>query len=296
MRLASLQNHAASFSSEFTFAQCDPQGDMLLNQDLDGHEVYSVCYFPSLKEGRLGPSSGHSQCDEGSYFMVEAPRFCCRNARIELGGQRIKAKGEVCGDVLGEFHPEMQQFRVTRGPAATGSSTQLRQAAKDGFASSLPSPVGMQALSAGSEWQPVGGAMCKGRMGTLVRWTHSDPAGKAEMCNAGSPPVRGQGYSSWACDDSYIKESRKYCCTVKGHTHCVGTFTDMRPGPTCNCPEIGGPSDTIEAKSASVIPPWLAGAILGASGDQQQLHRQLPLPQRWGRRRARPRCGSRGFL
>merc|ERR1712129_472745 len=87
-------------------ATCAAEGEMLWEKALDGSDSYALCYAPSVRAGALGPSSGHLQCDRGSYFMVSAPKFCCKYARMQVSGQSVPAQGEVCGGLLAQYDAE----------------------------------------------------------------------------------------------------------------------------------------------------------------------------------------------
>lgn len=222
---------------------CDPEGEMFWSQsgDQGSQEHHHLCYGPSLRQGRLGPSLGRDQCDVGSYFMVEAPRFCARNARIDVRGTQVKAKGQVCGDLLAEFEPESQRLRLVRGPAVTGSAAQLDQLRASRWRVGAPSPLALEAMKEAGDWKPALNAKCRGFLGTLLKWTHSKPAGRAELCKPGTPPVQGPGYASWETDGFSTEEHRLHCCTVQGQLRCVKRLSAARPTELCKCPGIGGP-------------------------------------------------------
>lgn len=222
---------------------CNAGGELLWGKTPDGVDTYSLCYAPSMRTDRLGPSSGHQQCDLGSYFMVEAPKFCCRRPRIDMDGKLVKATSKVCGDLLAEFDPETQRFKVVRGPTTTGSAAQLEQMGKSGLQNMTPLPEALQTMKDACSWKPVLNAKCQGSQGTLLKWSCSNPPGRAEMCKTGTPPVQGQGYSSWDCDGADIVENRFHCCTVGGKTHCVRGFVDATAVESCRCPGIGGPKE-----------------------------------------------------
>lgn len=233
----------------------------------DGSDVYSLCYAPSLRAGSFGVSSGRMQCDAGSYFMVEAPKFCCRHARIEVAGKRTDARGEVCGDVLAEFDHEHQKIRYVRGPTTTGSSEQLTELGSNGLGDGIPSHIAFQALKEGSSWADVASTKCQGRSGTLISWLHSVPPNRAELCPTGTTPVQGAGYWSWACDGMYTTESLLHCCKVKGKLRCVHRLSENERFSQCNC---GSPSAATSSAWPMLLLLQLAGASLLARGPPQQ--------------------------
>merc|ERR1740123_3019224 len=89
------------------------------------------------------------------------------------------------------------------------------------------------------QWQPSRNARCHGQKGTLVKWTHSKPAGRAEMCKSGTPPVQGPGYDSWECDGVSTVEHRLHCCTVLGKLHCAKSLADGTAATACACSTMG---------------------------------------------------------
>lgn len=246
---------------------CPADGEMLWGKSTDDVDHYSLCYAPTMKAGNPGPSGGMLQCDENSYFMVEAPQFCCKNPRIEMGGKRIETKAEVCGDLLAEFNQGSQKLRLKRGPTSTGSSDQMAELDANSLGDDMPSPIAYWQAQQGNDWRPLNGARCRGRSGTMIAWTQSNPPGRAEMCPTGTPPVRGQGYASWACDGSYTKEKVYHCCKVKGRLHCVRNFSEQPEGVgACHCLGIGGlKQNDEEPAAASALPlffPALATSLL----------------------------------
>lgn len=259
---------------DMTGQMCDADGEMIWGKSPEGEDQYSLCYAPSTREGQLGPSGGHLQCDTGSYFMVEVPRFCCKNPRMEVAGERVEAKGPICGDLLAQFEPESQEIKFVRGPATTATAGQLEKLVDSGFGNKTPSRIAFEAMKQSGDWRPIINSRCNGVWGTLVKWTHSDPPDRAEMCNTGTPPVRGPGYSSWACDGSYTVEAQLHCCSVKGRMHCVKGFVDNTAKKTeqCNCLGIGGPKE--EAPMAGVKKAaWsLAAAAPGAPPRGRRRH------------------------
>merc|ERR1719356_1498874 len=159
--------------------------------------------------------------------MVEAPKFCCKKPRIELRGEGKKgnAVNEVCGHVV-------------------------------------PSPLAFDAVKKTDIWKPLLNVKCKGVDGMAVRWLHSTPPGRAELCPPGTTPVGGAGYASWACDGLTTKEAQLHCCNVKGRMVCVRRFTDATSGNACDCSSGGIPRS--EPPRAGAKPPAEAAAGLGA--------------------------------
>jgi len=216
---------------------CAPEGEMIWQKSADGKQSkYSLCYAPATRHGGQGPTGGSLNCDANSYVTVEGPRFCCRNPRININGEKMQAKVEVCGDVQADFDAAAQKIRYVRGPSFDGTP-ELQNALEDSsMGTNLPSPIGTQAMKDGSEWKLLLGQRCKGRDGTLISW----PSGRAEMCPTGSQPVHGAGYASWQCDGTYKKEHRLHCCSVKGKMKCVPNLVDQASAMKCNCPGVGG--------------------------------------------------------
>lgn len=255
---------AAAFLAEM----CDADGEMLLSTTPEGAEVHELCYAPgapSREDGFFGPGGAHQKCDAHSYFMVDMPRFCCKSPRIEIGDKSFKAKSKVCGDVMAEFEPDTQEIKTIRGPSTTATTAQLDMLASSGYSKEMPSVFAMEALESAGMPKPVTHFRCQGTSGTLVRWTHSEPPDKAEMCNTGSPPVRGAGYSSWFCDDSAVEEHMLHCCTVRGHIQCVKALVNVQGGDTCKCrgytdPKLEDTSPSTTQKASATA--FLAGLSL----------------------------------
>lgn len=209
---------------------------MLWSKSSDHKTInYALCYAPSLSAGHPGPSGGHLQCDEDSYFLVEAPRFCCRNARITLDGKKVEAKGEVCGDLLAKFQPEEQTWELEGGPTSTGTPEQLETLQVSAINENTPSPLAFEAMKNAYKWSPILGDVCKGHDGTLINWTHSDPPDRAELCPTGSSPVHGKLHNSWSCDGKYTKQVHLHCCTVNGKLRCVHNLVETPPPSECHC-------------------------------------------------------------
>mmetsp|Transcript_45020 Transcript_45020/g.90884 ORF Transcript_45020/g.90884 Transcript_45020/m.90884 type:complete len:294 (+) Transcript_45020:142-1023(+) len=246
-----------------TSSTCSPEGEMLWEKTSDGRDIYSLCYAPSLREGSLGPTGGHQQCDAGSYFTVEAPRFCCRRPRIDIAGHQEQAKGQVCGDLMAEFEQEGQRLRVVRGPTSSASQQQLAELSTSGLGSAAPSPLAFHAMKDVGKWRQVGHRRCGGRSGTLIAWRHSDPPGRAELCPTGTAPVHGYGFASWACDGVYTQERYIHCCKVKGHLHCVNNLGEHRAWSQCNCKGPRGGQETGDAPVASSVCPLLPALLTG---------------------------------
>eukprot|EP00933_Yihiella_yeosuensis_P051335 TRINITY_DN49254_c0_g1_i1.p1 TRINITY_DN49254_c0_g1~~TRINITY_DN49254_c0_g1_i1.p1 ORF type:complete len:288 (-),score=44.86 TRINITY_DN49254_c0_g1_i1:330-1193(-) len=245
-------------------ATCSAAGEMMWHKTADGSDSYSLCYAPALREGSLGPSGtrGTFQCDRNSYFMVEAPRFCCQKPRIDIDGKTIKAQAEVCGDTQAEFNPETQEYRLVRGPSGAGTPEQMEEFFNAGFGDENPSPVGLNALNGHTPdpWATVNSQTCKGSKGTLVKFLGKN--GRAEMCPTGTKPINGgPGYMSFVCDGSYTKEVRLHCCKVDGHVRCVKDLRDASvTSSNCNCSqsifsdqEAGTNKDQVKTASMAVV-------------------------------------------
>lgn len=173
------------------------------------------------------------QCDKDSFVIVETPSFCCKNPRIQIGGEIKKAKApRVCGDLKAEFDQGNQKIRYVRGPATTAGPQQLDNLLSAGLGKMVPSPIAMQALRDSKEWSLIAGTKCKGRDGTLLEWTGT---GRVELCPTGTTPVGGEGYSSWQCDEGYKEEVRLFCCSVKGRVKCVRKLNDKSAELGCRC-------------------------------------------------------------
>lgn len=199
-----------------------------------------MCYAPALVGGGLGPTGGHLQCDAGTYFFTESPKFCCNNPRIDLNGSTVLAKkSQLCGDILANFNENSQQIKFVRGPAANATQEQLDVLAAAGRGDMVPTAVGFKAVKKDEEWQRVTQAICRGDRATLITWTHDgkeDESQKAELCPTGTVPVQGRGYMSFACDGHVIKERRYHCCNVNGQLHCSPSLVDATSmDPPCDC-------------------------------------------------------------
>merc|ERR1712224_725596 len=193
------------------------EGDMLWQKTPDGKQSkYQLCYAPAYRNSGQGPTGGSLQCEPNSYVSLEAPRFCCRNARILINGEKFHSKTEVCGDVAADFDAAPQKIRYTRGPASDGTPELMEKLQSASMGQKLPSAIGEQVMKEGSEWKLLLGQRCKGRDGTLISW----PSGRVEMCPTGTQPVHGDGYLSWQCGGMYKKEKRLHCCMVKGKMKC----------------------------------------------------------------------------
>jgi len=235
--LASFAMPGQSFQEHTT---CSSNGNMLWSKGADGSDHYSMCYAPALVGGGLGPTGGHLQCDAGTYFFTESPKFCCNNPRIDLNGSTVLAKkSQLCGDILANFNENSQQIKFVRGPAANATQEQLDVLATAGRGDMVPTAVGFKAVKKDEEWQRVTQAICRGDRATLITWTHDgkeDESQKAELCPTGTVPVQGRGYMSFACDGHVIKERRYHCCNVNGQLHCSPSLVDATSmDPPCDC-------------------------------------------------------------
>merc|ERR1719238_1264313 len=69
---------------------CSPDGEMLWQKSVDGKQNrYYLCYAPATRNGGQGPTGGSLACEPYSYVSVEGPRFCCRNPRITMNGEKM---------------------------------------------------------------------------------------------------------------------------------------------------------------------------------------------------------------
>jgi len=223
---------------------CSPEGDMLWRHKVNGdtwEDDYALCYAPGSRNNNDGPS-GALQCDANSYVMIDAPKFCCRNPRITVAGEKLHAKTEVCGDMLADFDPAGQKIRYVQGPASDGNPVLQQKLEDAALGSTLPSPIGTAVLKEGAEWKLLLGQRCQGRDGTLIQW----PSGRVEMCPAGTQPVHGSEYMSWQCDGMYQKPLQLHCCTVRGKMKCVPNFIDQSGAAGCHCKGVGGIESTVE--------------------------------------------------
>eukprot|EP00434_Breviolum_minutum_P006605 symbB.v1.2.005831.t2/scaffold343.1/size224757/8 len=200
---------------------------MLWSKGSDGSDNFSMCYAPALVGGGFGPSGGHLQCDAGSYFFTESPKFCCTNPRVDINGTTVFAKKkELCGDTLANFNEDSQQIKFLRGPQANAKQEDLDDLAAAGRGDT------------DEDWERVNQAVCRGDRGTLVTWTNTKEGEKthAELCPTGTVPVQGRGYMSFQCDGHVIKERRYYCCKVNGLLQCSSNLVDTTAmNPNCNC-------------------------------------------------------------
>eukprot|EP00419_Tripos_fusus_P023530 CAMPEP_0172718834 /NCGR_PEP_ID=MMETSP1074-20121228/75153_1 /TAXON_ID=2916 /ORGANISM="Ceratium fusus, Strain PA161109" /LENGTH=271 /DNA_ID=CAMNT_0013544109 /DNA_START=73 /DNA_END=885 /DNA_ORIENTATION=+ len=244
---------------------CAAEGEMLWEKALDGSDSYALCYAPSVRAGALGPSSGHLQCDRGSYFMVEAPKFCCRHPRIQVAGQSVPARGEVCGDLLAQYDAEQQQIKLARGPTTTGSDEQLADLNASATGDATPSQIAFHAMGDAGKWRPSAITTCSGKAGALITWLNGDTPNRAEFCPTGTTPVQGPGYASWQCDGMYSEDSLLHCCKVKGRLRCVNHIREQAPGSQCNCKGLG----VNEESSADTVTScaWPAFVALQLGGD-----------------------------
>lgn len=213
---------------------CDPEGEMLWEKGLDGSDNYSMCYAPAMVGGNLGPTGGRLQCDRNSFFFVEAPKFCCKNPRLDLDGTTVKGKGQVCGDILATFNSDAQLLKFERGPGKTATQEELDELWAHGGGDSVPSTIGLNAVKAhGEDWQNVLKTKCKGDRGTLIKWKRGN---KAEFCPTGTTPILGHGYMSFSCDGFAINEAQMHCCKINGKLHCAKTLYDANAlKGSCNC-------------------------------------------------------------
>lgn len=218
---------------------CLATGEMLWEKSADNHNHYELCYAPTPIRGDDRPTGGTISCDEGSYFLVESPKFCCEKPRIELktAGKTAQASGEVCCDTLAEFDEQSQKIKVVRGPTSTGTPEQMAALNVSGHV--VPSPIAFDAMKDKDLWKPVLNVKCKGADGMAIRWPNSNPP-RAELCPPGTTPVGGAGYASWACDSLVTKENMLHCCRVKGHLVCVNRFTDQTNKSQCDCSHTSG--------------------------------------------------------
>merc|ERR1719506_433928 len=238
---------------------CSAEGDMIWQKTPDGRQSkYSLCYAPADRNSGTGPTGGGLQCDANSYISLEAPRFCCRNPRILIEGEKLRAQTEVCGDVQAEFDPNAQKIRYVRGPSSDGTPELQEKLEASSVGTTLPSPIGIQAMREESDWKLILSERCKGRDGTLIQW----PSGRVEMCPAGTQPVHGRDYLSWQCDGAYKTERRLHCCMVKGKMKCVPHLVDQGASMKCNCPGVGGSGEE-SAGSAEGDHPQAAQSSIG---------------------------------
>lgn len=242
---------------------CDPEGEMLWDKNLDGSDSFSMCYAPSLVGGNLGPTGGRLQCDRNSFFFVEAPKFCCKNPRLDLNGKTVKGKGKVCGDVLATFDSDAQLLKFERGPAKSATQEQLDELWGNGGGDSVPSTIGLNAVKDGEDWQNVLKVKCKGDRGTLIKWKRGN---KAEFCPTGTTPILGHGYMSFSCDGFATDEAKMYCCKVNGELHCARSLYDANPLKTsCECQQnsfakpSAQPAEDKAAAAAAVVPAESSG-------------------------------------
>eukprot|EP00439_Symbiodinium_sp_Y106_P086715 s236_g35.t1 len=185
----------------------------------------------------LGPTGGHLQCDAGTYFFTESPKFCCNNPRIDLNGSTVLAKklgcskkSQLCGDILANFNENSQQIKFVRGPAANATQEQLDVLA------------------------------------TAGRGDMEDESQKAELCPTGTVPVQGRGYMSFACDGHVIKERRYHCCNVNGQLHCSPSLVDATSmDPPCDCHQ----NDV--AVALTKTSPLTDGKVLDLASAKQQI-------------------------
>ncbi|CAJ1439220.1 unnamed protein product [Effrenium voratum] len=218
---------------------CSPEGNMLWSKGADGSDHYSVCYAPALVGGGFGPSGGHLQCDAGSYFFTESPKFCCNSPRMDMNGTTVSSKKkQLCGDTLAKFNEDSQEIQFLRGPLANAKQEDLDDLAESGRGDMVPTAVGFRAVKKDEDWDRVSRAVCRGDRGTLITWvnTGKDDVQKAELCPTGTVPVQGRGYMSFQCDGYVIKERRYHCCRVNGILHCNTTLVDTTAmEPPCSC-------------------------------------------------------------
>jgi len=235
---------------------CSPDGNMLWSKGSDGSDNFSMCYAPALVGGGFGPSGGHLQCDAGSYFFTESPKFCCTNPRVDINGTTVFAKKkELCGDTLANFNEDSQQIKFLRGPQANAKQEDLDDLAAAGRGDTVPSVVGFKAIKKDEDWERVNQAVCRGDRGTLVTWTNTKEGEKthAELCPTGTVPVQGRGYMSFQCDGHVIKERRYYCCKVNGLLQCSSNLVDTTAmNPNCNCHQNN------VSVAQDLISPWLS--------------------------------------
>eukprot|EP00931_Biecheleriopsis_adriatica_P103099 TRINITY_DN77985_c0_g1_i1.p1 TRINITY_DN77985_c0_g1~~TRINITY_DN77985_c0_g1_i1.p1 ORF type:complete len:283 (+),score=68.98 TRINITY_DN77985_c0_g1_i1:117-965(+) len=239
---------------------CSENGDLLWSKGADGSDHFSMCYAPSLFGGGLGPTGGHQQCDAGSYFFTESPKFCCKNPRLDIGGTTVLGKKDtLCGDVWADFDEDTQMIKFIAGPRSTAKKEQLQELWGAGLGDMVPSPVGFKAVKEGEEAQPVIQAVCRGDRATLVVWKRppgSDKGSKAELCPTGTPPVQGQSYMSFSCDGYVTQERRYHCCKVNGRLKCSARLVDTTSmEPPCNCKqnELGQPKAEAKASGADAV-------------------------------------------
>lgn len=294
---------AAAVPTKSSTATCSPDGEMIWQKSPDGKSnKYFLCYAPAYRHAGQGPTGGQLQCDPNSFVTVEGPKFCCRNPRININGTKMHAKEEICGDLQAEFDMASQKIRYLRGPSNDGTPELMYALEASSLGTTLPSPIGVEAMSDGSEWKLLLGQRCKGREGTLITW----PSGRAEMCPTGTQPVHGSGYMSWQCDGSYKKESRLYCCSVNKPTEqggtkqmqCVPNLVDQAP-PACKCAGVNAngwgedeakgfaKGENDEVQGSSGLPP-LPVLLLTSFG--------LPAQSRRPRRRGCVRQLGQDFL
>lgn len=260
----------AAFGDGAASRVCSPEGEIVWEKGGPdcATDLYKLCHAPALVRGGKGASGEYKRCDKDSYFMVDAPRFCCKNPRLDIAGSTQKPKKrEVCGDLLADYDPEEREWRVIRGPSSTGTPQQLAQLQKAGLGDAVPSPLALKATQYGKSWRPIRADLCQGARGTIIAWTNSDPPGKTEFCPSGTAPVRGKGWASWYCDGFFGRQEKMHCCTVDGKLRCVPHFEDETNSSTLRCSVCEGLGN-VEAKrdvakslkqsSAS----WAAGLVM----------------------------------
>jgi len=253
---------SSALASNNNAKMCGAEGQMIWTKDKDGVSHHSVCYAPSMIGEQWGPAGSSKRCDDGTYFMLQLPRYCCKHPRLHAHGHRYEAANPVCGDLAAEFDPETQKVRVIGGPESTGTPQDFEAVANAGLGKFSLSPLAFHARSTGSRWMDSSKTTCTGAEGVLVKWRGDSQ--RAELCNPGSPPVRGNGYSSWACEGSYTEERRFHCCRIDGQMDCVPDFSDETARSGCDCDGVGGPRDEYE-KGHESIEDTVAAAKAAAS-------------------------------
>eukprot|EP00928_Gymnodinium_smaydae_P090127 TRINITY_DN73975_c0_g1_i1.p1 TRINITY_DN73975_c0_g1~~TRINITY_DN73975_c0_g1_i1.p1 ORF type:complete len:325 (+),score=49.03 TRINITY_DN73975_c0_g1_i1:125-1099(+) len=276
-----------------TARTCSSAGEMIWTRDNAGLDKFTLCYAPAKAEFPPGPSTGHIECDPGSKFTVDAPQICCANPRMQndfTEGKKVKASGEVCGDMMMDFDPVSQKARFVRGPSLSGTNEQLSDLLKSGLGGDTPSPVAIKAYQDGKEWNMLDKMICNGRRGTIVKFVGEE---RAEFCPTGTFPVRGDEYASWMCDASYTKEKAYHCCSVLGKTRCVNKLVDKSAADSCRCQAFGNSRlmpDSIDKLPVESSCAWLAWTLPApplALPQTRRPRRQQPRPPRTRPPRAR---------
>lgn len=255
---------------------CSASGDMIWSKDELGDDKFAMCYAPSLVEESPGPTSGHFECDKGTKFTADVPKFCCHNPRMQnamTGMNRVTADNEVCGDMLAEFDNENQRIRFTGGPSGSFTYADLAKLQDAGYGEIAPSPLALKAMHDGWNWKNASRSVCLGKSGTMIR------DGKDyEFCPTGTQPMKGPEYASWLCDGLYTHQSKLHCCSLKGQTRCVKNFVDRSGVDECHVNAFG---DKAEVPDSEALVHEGRGLLLfGAPHWLQALKNSRTEPQR----------------